>query len=108
MTTPGHGAPRHRAQEIALDGLRVIRDEMPEGLIDEETLKSLDDCIESLIPMRGFGVPNAAARLSVIAQAIEVLASGLIPHVTIANSTPLEPIATACNNTVEQLKHHLG
>ena len=108
MTTPGHGAPRHRAQEIVLDGLRVIREEMPEGLIDEETLKSLDACIESLIPMRGFGVPNAAARLSVIAQAIGTLANGLVPYVTIENATPLEPITNACNNTAEQLKRHIG
>lgn len=103
MTTP-QGAPRHRAQELILDGLRTIREEIPDGAVDQATLTALDGCIESLVPMRGFGVPNATARLSVIAHALQVLADGLIPHVTIENTTPLEPIASACGNVAEQLK----
>jgi hypothetical protein len=103
MTTP-QGAIRHRAQELILDGLRTIREEIPEGAVDQATIAALDDCIESLVPMKGFGVPNVTARLSAIAHALQVLADGFIPHVTIENTTPLEPIASACGNIAEQLK----
>jgi len=103
MTTP-QGTLRHRAQELMLDGLRTVREEMPNGAVDQATIDALDGCIESLIPMRGFGVPNATARLSVIAHALQVLADGLIPFVAIEGTTPLEPIASACGNVVKQLE----
>ncbi|MDA1215610.1 MAG: hypothetical protein O2812_01875 [Chloroflexi bacterium] len=103
MTTP-QGAVRHRAQELMLDGLRTIREEIPDGTVDQAIIEAIDGCIESLIPMHGFGVPNATARLSVIAHALQVLADGLIPYVTIENTTPLEPIASACGSVAKQLK----
>jgi hypothetical protein len=103
MTTP-QGTPRHRAQELILDGLRTIREELPEGSVDQATLTAIDDCIESLVPMRGFGVPNSTARLSVIAHSLQVLADGLIPYVTVEDTTPLAPIASACGSVAEQLK----
>ncbi len=103
MTTT-QGTLRHRAQELMLDGLRTIREEIPDGAVDQATIDALDGCIESLIPMSGFGVPNATARLSVIAHALQVLADGLIPYVTIEDTTPLEPIASACGNVAMQLK----
>ena len=102
MTTP-QGAMRHRAQELILDGLRTLREEMPEGGVDQTTLAALDACIESLVPMRGFGIPNSTARLSIIAHALQVLADGLIPYVTVEDTTPLAPIASACGSVAEQL-----
>ena len=78
---PPTGPIRHRVMEIMLETLQAIKEGVPAGALSADSLRRLDDCIRTLEPMQGLGVPDPGIRMGVLAHSVRVMVEDLLPHV---------------------------
>jgi len=78
---------RHHVQEILLQGVQTLREQLPplrdllpSGAADAETLAALDRCIQLLRPMQGLGVTDHAARLGALTSGLRAIVDGMQPY----------------------------
>lgn len=70
----------HVTQHLLLDGLRIMRAQMPPEVMDEETLKELDAAIALLEPMTGIPIRDVSPRMYALAMSMRILVEELIPY----------------------------
>ena len=78
---------RHHVQEILLQGVETLREQLPAlrdllppGATDAETLAALDRCIDVLRPKQGLGVTDHAARLGALTRGLRAIVDGMQPY----------------------------
>lgn len=80
-TQPPTGPIRHRVMEIMLETLQAIKEGVPAGALSADSLQRLDECIRTLQPMQGLGIPDPGIRMGVLAHSVRIMAEDLLPHV---------------------------
>src|SRR5688572_26898113 len=70
----------HVTQHLLLDGLRIMRAQMPKEVLDDETLKELEAAIALLEPMTGMPIKDVAPRMYALAHSMRLLVEDLIPY----------------------------
>ena len=77
----------HQVQHLLLDGMRILRARAGSAL-DDVSLAALDRAIAELMPMEGFPIEPAEARLYGLAHGLRVIVEDIVPHLA---GGPVDP-----------------